>query len=166
MSGAAGGDQIGPLRGAHSWPCSLSDEERRQPGPPGTADRASNGLRRRPPGPRGPRSARCSTMCCHTPQAFGLRSAPGVSACGRLPSWQWSSPRCSENTPEYELVGRLGSHGPARRIQAASHVSDYPFGAPMEMPTSLAIASCMAFNLSGSNRTLPTLSSTIWACSR
>jgi hypothetical protein len=25
------------------------------------------------------------------------------------------------------LVGRLGSHGPARRIQTASHVSDYQF---------------------------------------
>jgi hypothetical protein len=34
-----------------------------------------------------------------------------------------------ENTPDYGLVGRLGSGGPAHRIQTAPHVSDYPTGA-------------------------------------
>jgi ribosomal protein S12 methylthiotransferase accessory factor len=44
MSGAAGGGQVGPLGGAHSQACSLSDDERFRPGPPGTADCASNDL--------------------------------------------------------------------------------------------------------------------------
>jgi hypothetical protein len=50
MSGEAGRGELGPLRGAHSQPCSLSDEERLQDRPPGTADRASNGLTRYPQG--------------------------------------------------------------------------------------------------------------------
>jgi uncharacterized protein len=44
MSGAAGRGELGPLRGAHSQPCSLSDEERLQDRPSGTADRVSNGV--------------------------------------------------------------------------------------------------------------------------
>jgi hypothetical protein len=34
-------------------------------------------------------------------------------------------PSHSENTPDYEFGGQLGSRAPARRINTASHVSDY-----------------------------------------